>query len=75
MGKTVYNKTCLDPIKNLLETGDYKIINFYDDVNVIRVYEDEIIKIDPNKKSFMNINTIDLYENLKRDYMSKESEI
>lgn len=68
----VYNKTCLEPIKNLLEIGDYKIINFYGDVNVVRIYEDEIIKIDPDLKSFMNVNTIDLYENLKRDCMYTE---
>ena len=50
---------CREAVRNLLadETGGRRMISFLDDVNAIRVPEDEIRKIDPEIRSFFNVNT------------------
>ena len=60
----IYNKTCLDIMRNMIIRGNYKIIDFYDDVNTIKINEDIVRQFDPLLKSFMNINTKEVYNNL-----------
>ena len=60
----IYNKTCLDIMRNMIINGNYKIIDFYDDVDTIKVHEGIVRKYDPVLKSFMNINTKEVYNNL-----------
>ena len=50
---------CREAVRNLLadEGGGRRMISFLDDVNAIRVPEDEIRKIDPEIRSFFNVNT------------------
>ena len=52
----VYGKTCLEPVEKYLEAGDLKIARFYSDVTVRYVDRDEIIRFDPQGRSFTNIN-------------------
>jgi len=53
----VYSKNCLDPIKNIIEQGKYKIIDIYNRVNVKIIEEKYFISIDPFRESFVNVNT------------------
>jgi molybdenum cofactor guanylyltransferase len=50
---------CRVAVRNLLEdeNGGRRMISFLDDVNTIRVGEDEIRQIDPEIRSFFNVNT------------------
>jgi molybdenum cofactor guanylyltransferase len=50
---------CREAVRNLLadESGGRRMISFLDDVNALRVPEDEIRKIDPEIRSFFNVNT------------------
>ena len=55
----IYSKNCLDPIKIIMEQGKYKIIDFYNQVNVKIVEEKEFTVLDPLRESFINVNTPD----------------
>ena len=50
---------CREAVRNLLAdaSGGRRMISFLDDVNAIRVPEEEIRKIDPEIRSFFNVNT------------------
>jgi molybdopterin-guanine dinucleotide biosynthesis protein A len=53
----IYSKNCLDPIKIIMEQGKYKIIDFYNRVNVKTVEEKDFTLLDPLRESFINVNT------------------
>ncbi len=53
----IYSKRCLQPIECLLATGSLKIIDFFPEVRVRYVEEQEIKLLDPQCLSFFNINT------------------
>ena len=55
----IYSKNCLDPIKIIMEQGRYKIIDFYNQVNVKIVEEKDFTVLDPLRESFINVNTPD----------------
>jgi len=53
----VYSKTCLPPIKSLLEQGNLSIRGLFSLVRVRYVEATEINRFDPEHLSFFNINT------------------
>ena len=53
----LYSKQCIEPIKRLVEKGDFKILNFLSEVQVRYCDEKEIKRIDPSLVSFINVNT------------------
>jgi molybdopterin-guanine dinucleotide biosynthesis protein A len=53
----IYSKHCLGPIKKIMEQGKYKIIDFYNRVNVKIVEEKDFTLLDPLRESFINVNT------------------
>ncbi|MBE0416066.1 MAG: molybdenum cofactor guanylyltransferase [Dehalococcoidia bacterium] len=53
----VYSKNCLAPIEALLYEGKLRIADFFPEVRVRYVEEDEIEKFDPEHLSFFNINS------------------
>lgn len=56
---TVYGKGCLEPIRRCLDAGHLKVIGFYADVRVRAVLGEEIDRFDPQRLSFLNVNTPD----------------
>jgi len=52
-----YSKTCLEPVRELLDGGGYKIIDFYPRVRSRMIAEEEFLFLDPARKSFINVNT------------------
>lgn len=61
----VYAKKCLPVIRKHLKTGDFRTVSFYNDVKVFTMPEDKIREIDPELRTFFNINTLDDYEKAK----------
>jgi molybdopterin-guanine dinucleotide biosynthesis protein A len=53
----VYGRACIEPIRERLDAGQFKITNFLGAVNVCYVREDECRVFDPDLRSFMNTNT------------------
>ncbi len=55
----VYRRTCLEPILEDLKNNRLKVIGFYDRVRVRYVFPEEYRDLDPEGRSFRNINTPD----------------
>ena len=55
----IYSRNCLQPIERLLKKGHFKILDFFDEVQVRHLSEGVIEKYDPDHRSFFNINTPD----------------
>ncbi|UCD72174.1 MAG: molybdenum cofactor guanylyltransferase [Syntrophobacterales bacterium] len=53
----IYSKECLDPMRQLLDVDDLRIINFFHQVRVRYIEEIEIKEFDPYMRSFINVNT------------------
>lgn len=52
-----YSKVCLSAIEARLEANDLKIARFFDDVRVKYVSQRRVEEIDPDRRSFFNVNT------------------
>lgn len=52
-----YSKVCLPHIRKRIESNQFKIIGFFDDVNVTSIPQYEVDRIDPDRLSFFNVNT------------------
>lgn len=55
----IYAQTCLPAMKRLLDQGRRQVIAFFPEVRVRYVEEDEIRRFDPQRLSFLNVNTPD----------------
>jgi molybdopterin-guanine dinucleotide biosynthesis protein A len=53
----VYSKKCLEPIRHLLDLKGSKIMDFYPQIRLRMVDEREFLPLDPEKRSFTNVNT------------------
>lgn len=53
----IYSKSCLEPIKFIIDQGNYKIIDFYKMVHIKFIEEEEFFSLDPSMESFINVNT------------------
>jgi molybdopterin-guanine dinucleotide biosynthesis protein A len=53
----VYSRRCLKPVEEFLNTGGRKIVDFYPRVRVKEAPEEEFLPLDPELRSFLNINT------------------
>ena len=62
----VYGKGCLEPIQQQLLADQLKIIGFFEDVRVRYVKYDEVSRFDPTFRSFINVNTPDDWERVRR---------
>ena len=52
-----YRRTCLPAIEESIRAGDRRVISFFDAVRVRYLAPAEIADLDPELRSFMNINT------------------
>ena len=53
----IYTKDCLPAIRPCLESGQRRVVAFFDSVRVRVVEPAEIDRFDPDHRSFFNINT------------------
>lgn len=61
-----YSSNCLTHIERRLREGDRRVISVFEDVNVREVGLDEIKRFDKDQRTFMNINTLDDYIEVKK---------
>lgn len=61
----LYSKRCIKFIEELIREDNLKIIDFFNRVRVREVSSDEIISLDPDLSSFLNINTPEDLEKIK----------
>ena len=52
----IYTKSCIPAIKELIDNREYQIIKLFDKVRVRYVSKEEIYVLDPELRSFFNIN-------------------
>lgn len=57
----LYSKNCLDPVRELLESGNFRIFDFYPRVRVRRVSEKEWAPLTGSDRVFLNVNTMEEY--------------
>lgn len=62
----IYSKRCLSIIKSMIDSGKSRIIDIYPLLKIKIIEEREFIDLDPGKKSFLNINTPEELEQIKR---------
>ena len=53
----IYSRRCLEPIADQLAEGKLKVSHFFSKVKVKKVPEISLRQVDPELKSFFNINT------------------
>ena len=53
----LYGTKCLEPMRRLLESGNYCVYDFYPQVRIRYVPGEELAQLDKEGKSFLNINT------------------
>lgn len=53
----VYAKTCADAILPAMERGERRIISFFPQIDIRYLEADEIAVVDPDFRSFFNVNT------------------
>jgi molybdopterin-guanine dinucleotide biosynthesis protein A len=63
----VYRRTCLEPILEDLKRDRLKVIGFYERVKVRYLYPEEYRDLDPQGRSFRNINTPDELRNAESE--------
>ncbi|MBN2500552.1 MAG: molybdenum cofactor guanylyltransferase [Anaerolineales bacterium] len=55
--RAIYKQSCLGPIKTAIDSGQRKVISFFNAVDVRYVESAEIERFDPEHRSFFNVNT------------------
>jgi len=53
----LYSKACLEPIRALLETGNFCAYAYYPQIRVRYVPPEELAPFDPDGRAFLNLNT------------------
>ncbi|HSB05290.1 MAG TPA: molybdenum cofactor guanylyltransferase [Thermodesulfobacteriota bacterium] len=53
----IYSKSCIAPIQKTLEEKKTRIFDFYPSVRVKMIEPKEILSVDPEMESFINLNT------------------
>lgn len=61
----IYSKRCLPLIESQLERRDFKIFNFFDEIELKTISQATILRIDPEMVSFFNVNTPEAYQKSK----------
>lgn len=64
---SIYSRSCLKWIKKSLNTNHFRITDIFNNINIKKIYENELILFDPELVSFININTQEEYINALKD--------
>jgi molybdopterin-guanine dinucleotide biosynthesis protein A len=63
----LYRKSCLEPMRHLLEQGNYRVYDIYPEVTVRFVSAEELNLVTDLEHSLLNINTPAEYAKMKRE--------
>ncbi len=61
----LYEKSCLPAMEQVLDAGHKRIMKFFSQVRVVEISAAELLSLDPQEKSFCNVNTPDEYFRLR----------
>lgn len=64
----VYGRTCLAAMERALARGDMRVISFFQDVKVRALSAEELRAVDPELRSFVNLNTPEELERARADF-------
>ncbi|HEX8960881.1 MAG TPA: molybdenum cofactor guanylyltransferase [Geobacteraceae bacterium] len=53
----VYSRTCLEPMRRLLERGNFRIYDLYDELNVRYVPMEALSRLAGDERALINVNT------------------
>lgn len=70
----IYGKTCAPAMKAALDRGERRIISFLPQVRVRDVHDDEIRILDPELRSFFNINVPEDWERIRAIFEQLKTE-
>ncbi len=62
----VYSRACLEPMQRQLEAGNPQVIGFFSEVRVRLIEPETIAYLDPSSHSFLNVNTPDELEQVRK---------
>lgn len=68
----LYDKRCLPAMERVLDAGQRRIMLFFDQVKMVEISSGELKQLDPEEKSFQNINTPQDYFRLRGTLVSNE---
>jgi molybdopterin-guanine dinucleotide biosynthesis protein A len=60
----LYSKSCLDPMKALIESGDFCAYAYFPQVRVRHVPYEELAHLDSDRNAFVNVNTPEEFKNI-----------
>ena len=70
----VYRRTCLPAIERALARGEMRVISFFPYVRVRNVSADEVRPLDPDLRSFANLNTPEELELARAEFAARRPE-
>lgn len=59
-----YSHQCLAPITGLINSGNNKIIDFFNSVRVEALPTEELLQLDPDRRAFFNLNYLEDLEKI-----------
>jgi molybdopterin-guanine dinucleotide biosynthesis protein A len=59
---TFYSRACLGSVRAALSEGGRRVVEFFDEVRVVEVGEEELSQVEDYEESFFNVNTLGEYE-------------
>ena len=62
----IYSRNCLEPLRKIIRGGKRRVIDFYPMVRVKMIPDDEFSDLDPLAESFLNVNTPDELQFLRK---------
>jgi len=68
----IYSKKCLNPMRQLLDRDDLRIVDFFGQVRVRYIEEMEIREFDPHMRSVINVNTEEEMEAVRNILMETQ---
>jgi molybdopterin-guanine dinucleotide biosynthesis protein A len=63
----LYAKSCLGPMRELLESGNFCAYGYYPNVRVRYVQGEELAHLDRDGRSFVNVNTPEDFERIRKE--------
>ena len=67
----IYSKNCVNPIRRMIEEGKSKIIDIYGHVKVKIIDEKDFFRYDPERESFINVNTPEELQSIRKNEESR----
>ena len=69
-----YRRTCLGPMEEVIRSGQQRIISFFPQVRVRYVAPEDIFPLDPDLRSFRNVNTPEEWAALQQELEQQDAD-